>query len=120
MPHWLDQLFIDCGQNPRDYFHSKPLETVCKYFWEDGVELSAYSDKILFFNEVKKKLGVDSKVLEKYLLNAKLKYDLTAPLFLEQSLHKLSSFLNKQTIKAILKLNSFEISQNLHSVNSTI
>ena len=28
-------------------------------------------------------------------------------------------FLNKQTIKAILKLNSFEISQNLHSVNSS-
>ncbi len=118
MPNYVDELFQLFDEKPSDFFTYKKKRIACKYFWEDGVELSAYSDKILFFNEVEKKLGVDSKVLEKYLLNAKLKYDLTAPLFLEQSLHKLSSFLNKQTIKAILKLNSFEISQNLHSVNS--
>ena len=118
MPNYVDELFELFDEKPSDFFTYKKKRIACKYFWDDGVELSAYSDKILFFNEVEKKLGVDSKPLEKYLLNAKRKYDLTAPLFLEQSLHKLSSFLNKQTIKAILKLNSFEISQNLHSVNS--
>ena len=118
MPNYVDELFELFDEKPSDFFTYKKKRIACKYFWDDGVEFSAYSDKILFFNEVEKKLGVDSKPLEKYLLNAKRKYDLTAPLFLEQSLHKLSSFLNKQTIKAILKLNSFEISQNLHSVNS--
>ena len=118
MPNYVDELFELFDEKPSDFFTYKKKRIACKYFWEDGIELSAYSDKILFFNEVEKKLGVDSKFLEKYLKNAKLKYDLTAPLFLEQSLHKLESFLNKQTIKAILKFNSFEISQNLHSVNS--
>ena len=118
MPNYVDELFELFDEKPSDFFTYKKKRIACKYFWEDGVELSAYSDKILFFNDFEKKLGVDSKFLEKYLKNAKLKYDLTAPLFLEQSLHKLESFLNKQTIKAILKFNSFEISQNLHSVNS--
>ena len=117
MPNYVDELFELFDEKTPDFFTYKKKRIACKYFWDDGVELSAYSDKILFFNEVEKRLGVDSKPLEKYLLNAKRKYDLTAPL-LEQSLINFQVF-NKQTIKAILKLNSFEISQNLHSVNSS-
>jgi phytoene dehydrogenase-like protein len=63
-------------------------------------------------------LGVKATVLEKYLKRAKRKFDLTAPLFLEQSLHKLKGFLSIKTIKALLNLGLYEINQNLHTVNA--
>ena len=58
------------------------------------------------------------EVLEKYLKRAKKKFDLTAPLFLEQSLHKFNGFLNIKTLRALINLRLYEINQNLHSVNA--
>ena len=62
MPNYVDELFELFDEKPSDFFTYKKKRIACKYFWDDGVELSAYSDKILFFNEVEKKLGVDSKI----------------------------------------------------------
>ena len=117
MPNFVNELFELFNDKPSDFFNYKRKKIACKYFWDDGIELNAYSDKILFFEEVEKKLGADSSLLKKYLENAKLKYDLTSPVFLERSLHKLNNLLSKESIKAILKINNFEISQSLHSVN---
>jgi phytoene desaturase len=42
---------------------------------------------------------------------------LTKTIFLEKSLHKLSTFLNIDTLKAIVNLNLFQIGKNLNAVN---
>ena len=109
MPHFIDELFSLFNEDPKSYFSYKKKDISCKYFWEDGTKLTAYSEKEKFANEVEKKLGVKSKKLLKYLKKAEKKYDLTKTIFLEKSLNKLSTFLTMDTLKSILSLHLFQI-----------
>jgi phytoene desaturase len=117
MPNYVDELFDLFGENPKEHFAYKKKDISCNYFWEDGTRLSAFSDKQKFANEVKKKLGVPTHRLLKYLKKAEKKYNLTKTIFLEKSLHKLSTFLNTDTLKAIVNLNLFQIGKSLNDVN---
>ena len=118
MPQYVTELFELHDEKASDFFTYKKKKIACRYFWEDQTQITAYADPKLFLEEVQKKLGVKADVLEEYLKRAKKKFDLTAPLFLEQSLHQLKGFLNLKTIKALLNLSTYEINQNLHSVNA--
>ena len=119
MPQYVNELFELHDEKASDFFTYKKKKIACKYFWEDQIQITAYADPTLFLEEVKNKLGVETDVLKKYLKRAKKKFDLTAPLFLEQSLHKLKGFLNVKTLRALINLGLYEINQNLHSVNAT-
>ena len=70
-----------------------------------------------YLKEVEQKLGVPSKVLQGYLARAKKKYDLTASLFLEKSLHKLTTYLTKDTLKAISQIYKLDLHTSLNKVN---
>ena len=118
MPHLVDELFELHNLNPRDYFKYKKKKIHCKYFWDDKTKFTAYSNRKKFLKEVKNKFKVDESVVDKYLKKAKIKYDLTEKIFLRKSLHKLSSFLNIETIKALFNLNIFQINKTLNEVNS--
>ena len=117
MPHFVDELFTLAGENPRDHFQYKRKEIGCKYYWEDGVRLNAYGDNNRFLEEVDKTLGVPKHQLQNYLEQAQKKYNRTVSIFLEKSLHKLDTYLNKATVKGILHLFSYELETTLHKVN---
>ena len=120
MPQFIDELFELCGENPKDYFSYIKKEIACNYFWEDGIKLVAYGNKEDFLNEVEKKLGVPKEKLINYFNRSQKKYDLTAPLFLEKSLHKLKTFISKEAINAILFLGKYDIFKTLHEVNKEV
>ena len=117
MPHYIDELFELFNENPKDYFNYKRKDISCKYFWEDKTVLNAYSDKNKFINEINKVLKVDKNIVTKYLLKAKKKYDLTKNIFLEQSLHKIKTYLSSDLIKGIFNLYIFQINKTLDAVN---
>ena len=117
MPHYIDELFELFNENPKDYFNYKRKDISCKYFWEDKTVLNAYSDKNKFINEINKVLKVDKNIVTKYLLKAKKKYDLTKNIFLEQSLHKIKTYLSSDLIKGIFNLYMFQINKTLDTVN---
>ena len=117
MPHYIDELFELFNENPKDYFNYKRKDISCKYFWEDKTVLNAYSDKNKFINEINKVLRVDKNIVTKYLLKAKKKYDLTKNIFLEQSLHKIKTYLSSDLIKGIFNLYIFQINKTLDTVN---
>ena len=118
MPQYVTELFEIHGEKASDFFTYQKKKIACQYFWEDQTQLTAYADSKLFLQEVHNKLGVKATVLEKYLKRAKKKFELTAPLFLEQSLHKFKGFLSVKTLKALLNLSLYEINQNLQTVNA--
>ena len=117
MPHYIDELFELFNENPKDYFNYKRKDISCKYFWEDKTVLNAYSNKTKFINEINKVLKVDKNIVTKYLLKAKKKYDLTKSIFLEQSLHKIKTYLSSDLIKGIFNLYVFQINKTLDTVN---
>ena len=117
MPHFIDELFVLFNENPRDYFNYKKKDISCRYFWDDGTKLNAYSEKSKFINEINKVLGVKESTISTYLLNAKRKYDLTKSMFLEQSLHKLKTYLSKDLLIGLCNVFSFQINKTLNQVN---
>jgi phytoene desaturase len=117
MPQYVDELFDISGENPKDHFKYKRKKIACKYFWEDESIFNAYSDKEKFYDECENKFNVERKQIKKYLDKAKKKFDLTRNIFLEKSLHKINSFLNYETVKALFNLNIYQINKNLNEVN---
>lgn len=119
MPQYVDELFALCDENPNDFFEYKRKDIACKYFWEDGVRLTAYGDTDRFLNEVEEKLDVPQAMLRRYLAKAKKKFDRTKALFLERSLHKLRTYIRKETLAGIANYFSFEIDTSLANVNQS-
>lgn len=117
MPHFVDELFSLCGEDPTAHFNYIKKEEACRYFWEDGTALVAHSKTDAFATEVETKLGVPKKTLLAYLTKAKKKYDLTEKLFLQQSLHRWSTYFSLDTLKALWHIQSMEIGKSLDQVN---
>ena len=117
MPHFVDELFLLCGEEPTAHFNYIKKEEACRYFWEDGTALIAHSKTDDFATEVETKLRVPKKTLLAYLAKAKKKYDLTEKLFLQQSLHRWSTYFSLDTLKALWHIQSMEIGKSLDQVN---
>ena len=119
MPQLIDDLVIFCGKNPTDYLKYKRLDNICNYFFDDETTLTAYSSEQKFANEWFQKFGVNTKIIISHLNKSKRIYNLTHPIFMEKSLHKISSFLNFQTLKIILNISSLKLFSTMNSVNET-
>ena len=117
LPNLVDDLFLSCNENPRNYFNYKQKAIHCNYFWNDGKTISAFSDKKKYFNEVKNQLDIDPRPLEKYLIKSKIKFDLTKDIFLEKSLHKYKTYLSKNVLKAIISVPQLDLFKSLNEVN---
>ena len=117
MPHFISELFELAGERVEDHFQYSKKKIACNYFWEDGTTFKAYSDRSRFLDEVEHQFKEPVENVAKYLDRAKQKYDLTAGLFLEQSLHKMKTFLSWDTLKALFQLNTFQLQKTLHQVN---
>jgi phytoene desaturase len=118
MPHFVDELFKIAGKNPKDYgFGYEKLNIVCNYFWQDGTKLSAFSDFEAYENEIRFKLNADSKSLRNYFKKAKYRYETTAPVFLEASLHKISNYLRWKTFLGFIRMPFLGLFNSLDAEN---
>ncbi|WP_299527013.1 1-hydroxycarotenoid 3,4-desaturase CrtD [Winogradskyella sp.] len=120
MPQFIEDLFKAANKPIAQYFKYKKKDIVCNYFYEDGTTFSALADINAFADEASKTFMVEKSKLLDYLNRSKRKYDLTASLFLEKSLHKTSTYLSKDTIKAIFNVSSLDINTSLDDLNSKV
>ena len=119
MPQFVDELFQLFGRNPKEHFNYIRKDVLCEYFWEDGTRFTAKSTKEEFIKEAATVFSEDEKRVSRYLNRNKRKYDLTAPLFLQRSLHKWSSYLSVKTIVALLNMHRLDVFNTLNGVNKT-
>lgn len=116
LPHLLEELTAISGTKRKfDYLE---LDKICNYFYEDGTRLLAYTDKNKFAEEVAAKLGEDKQSVYDQLKYSATAYELTSEIFMEKSLHKLSTFLNLKTAKAILNIGKLKMNQTMNELNS--
>ena len=120
MPQFVEDLFKVAGKNTSDYFQYNKKETVCNYFYEDGTTFSVSADIEAFAESASKTFDVDQMDIQNYLSESKVKYDLTASLFLEKSLHKASTYLSGDTLKAIMNINKLHINDSLNDYNKNM
>lgn len=117
MPQYIDELFEIGGLKPDLYFQYERLPVICQYFWEDGTQLTAFADKAAFAAEIEQKLGIPSARLEKALADSQRKYELTGNIFLEKSLHRLNTWLNKAAWKAMMQIPALDLFTSMNAVH---
>lgn len=117
MPHFIDELFELAGFQPHDYFQYQRLPEVCRYFWEDGTRFSVKSDNEEFADVAEEELGEMSESIRSYLAESAFKYEVLSGLFLEDSLHKFSTWFSKKAFRGYANLARLGIFETLNEAN---
>lgn len=118
LPQLVDELFVQAGKKPEEHFKYVQLEKACNYFYEDGTRFTAYHQRKQFAQELKRELGFDSSAqLFAHLDNAAFRYNLTAPLFVEQSLSKISSYAHVNVLKGVLNSWKLKLFSSMNEEN---
>ena len=120
MPQYIEDLFEAAKVPMNDFFAYETMPDVCHYFWQDGTTLTAWADQNKFAEEVHKKLNVNALTVEKTLNSAKRKYDLTGVIFLENSLHKLKTWLTAKVLKSLILMPTFDIFKTMNATHERL
>ncbi len=105
MPQLVEELFELAGKTPKDYFQYHTHDEVCRYFWLDGKCLTLYPSVDRNVEAITTVFGKESgRRVRKYFDDARKKFELTAPFFLESSLHKAKTFLSPRVLKVISEI----------------
>ena len=68
--------------------------------------------------EISSKLNTNENKLRKYLNKSKFKFELTRKIFLESSLHKLSTYFSIDALKGIISFFKLDMTMSLNKLNS--
>ncbi|WP_316801704.1 1-hydroxycarotenoid 3,4-desaturase CrtD [Pedobacter nototheniae] len=117
MPQFVDELFKIANKNPADYFEYDKLDEICRYFYEDGLRLTAGADLKKFAKEIEEKTSSNVKEVELYLKKSKTIYEVTHKVFLERSLHKIKSYLHFDTIKSLFHFSRIDAFRTQNRAN---
>lgn len=108
MPDLIDRMFEDLGENRKDYFSLQRLDPSYRVFWKD----SAPTDVPAGMNDLKKLFDSfepnGGKKLEKFLADAKVKYDVAVKNFLFQPGLKWKELAKPDVVRYFFRLNLFK------------
>ncbi|HPH84328.1 MAG TPA: phytoene desaturase family protein [Ferruginibacter sp.] len=97
----IEDLFETAGEPIADYFSYSAVDTACRYFFENGKTIDAFTDAELFSQELSEKTGEDPAAVKKYLKESEKLYNNIGSIFLQHSLHKKNTWFNKRVIRAL-------------------
>jgi diapolycopene oxygenase len=117
MPQYQEELFQLAGKNFQDYCPYVKLDPITHYFYEDGTRLWAHGESDAFAQEVEDKLGVPKTAVATHLKKSAKIYDLTANIFLNQSLHKFQHYKPWDLLRAGANLGSLDLFRSMHEAN---
>jgi phytoene desaturase len=115
LPQLVDELFALAGKNPRDFFQYERLPEICRYFWEDGTRLHTHQDPDKTAAEIADVLGESAQNVRTYIAHAGTKYNIVSDLFLDNSLHKLSTWTSKKALTGYANLHRLGLFDTMHN-----
>jgi phytoene desaturase len=117
MPQFVDELFEISGKNPKDYFEYIRLPEVCHYFWEDGTRFTVSADNEAFAKDFERIIGEPAEKITQFLKDSAFKYEVLSGLFLENSMHQLSTWTSRKALKGYLNLPKMGIFDTMNRAN---
>jgi phytoene desaturase len=114
-PANIEELFTLAGEPIEDYFSYRKLSIACRYFFEGGKKIDAFTAPDLFANELEQKNGEDPELIKKYLANAERAYNTIGTIFLDYSLHRKSTWFNRRIFPAIEATRLRYLMQSMHN-----
>lgn len=116
LPHLVAGLFELSGKKITDYLDVKELPVTCNYFFPDGQNLKAWSDRARFV-EAAVQSGIERDVLENYLEKQSFLYTHTSEFFLFNSIHKISTYVGESGQKSLKALHRLDVLKTMHQRN---
>jgi phytoene desaturase len=117
MPSLVEELFELAGEKPEKYFEYLKLNEVCRYFWDDKTELTAWAEISKFAKEFEDKLQVPKEKIIHFLAKSGRNYAILDKLFLQKSLHKLSTWLGKDALVGYLNIPKLGLFGTMNAAN---
>ncbi|MDB5190768.1 MAG: crtI [Segetibacter sp.] len=114
----VEELFTLANEPIEEYFSYQKLPVTCKYFYEDGSIIKAYTNASAFAQELQKVVGEDAGKVESYLNQSRNIYHKIGNVFLDHSLHKSSTLFNSPVLKAFAATRFKYVFSSLHKLNS--
>lgn len=100
-PANIEELFLLAGEPIEEYFTYRPIDISCRYFFESGKVVNAYTRKEAFARELHQVVGEDPDAVTAYLGESERVYETVGSIFLNHSLHKPSTWLHPRIFPAI-------------------
>ena len=116
-PQNIEELFALANEPIEAYFDYKKIDIACKYFFENGKIINAYTNVDLFAAELENSVNENPETVKNYLLNSEKIYNNIGTIFLNFSLHKKSTWLNSRFFKAFKTLKFSYIFSSLNNYN---
>ena len=116
-PQNIVELFEYAGEPVDAYFNFNKVPIACKYFFESGVTVNAYTNKHDFARELNEKLGEPEDNVIDYLDESSRVYHNVGNIFLNYSLRSISTWLHPRIFSAVKSVRSSHLFSNLNSFN---
>jgi phytoene desaturase len=118
LPSLVEELYELAGKNPADFFEYIRLDEVCRYFWDDNTTLTAWANTENFAKEIMEKLDFPEAKTLQFLKKAAHNYMILDKLFLQKSLHKLSTWIGADALKGYLNIPKLGLFETMNEQNS--
>jgi phytoene desaturase len=118
-PQYLEQLFHEAGESIDGFFEYQKVDLSCRYFFENGKIINAWTEASRYEEELVNILGEKPGALKNYLQQSASLYESVGSIFLNQSLHRLNTWLQPKVLKALGKVKPAHLFDSLHSFNQS-
>ncbi len=118
-PENIEELFALANEPAEKYFSYQPVSIACRYFYENGKMVDAYTDTALFAQELNEQLQENPGAVTDYLRQSEKMYNNIGAIFLNHSLHKRKTWLHGRVIKALGSVRYPFLFKSLHQYNSS-
>lgn len=117
-PKNIEELFELAGEPIEQYLQYQAVDTSCKYYYENGKVINAYTHADRFAAELQEIVGESPASVKKYLDRAERLYNNIGSVFLNHSLHKMRTWLHPRIIKAFTAVRFPYLFKTLASYNN--
>ncbi len=117
-PQNIEELFSLAKEPIGEYFNYKPVNIACKYFYENGKWVNAYTDRGKFAQELKEQLNEAPEHVTAYLKESENLYNTIGTIFLDNSLHKAKTWFKKSIFNAFKTVRFGYLFNSLNHHNS--
>lgn len=115
-PNWMLNLL---SEKQKKEFKTIQLSTICNYFFSDKTRFSASANIEEFTNSASEFFNENPLKIKNYIHKYKTIYSITKPVFIENSLHSLSTYFSKSGIRGIANLWRIDMLRSMNSANQS-
>ena len=116
-PSNVEELFQLAGEDISSFFTYESVPIACRYFFENGKKVNAYTNAAEFAEEMNNQTGEPASHIIQYLKDSERIYEKVGSIFLNYSLHRMSTWLHSRVIGAMRAVSSSYLFKTLDQFN---